>query len=176
MLILLHLPVNEQLFRINIIDTITFRRITMSNVKVEKRKQEKYNRKKIEASKKRKNIIAGVAALAVVAAIAVLLGFRIYDDYFKYDATADINPSDVSTAISAVQQAGYEEPEEEDEEADKEADKDSDKDSDKKEDAESDKKDEADKDNSEDKDAESEDKKDDAESTDEDKKDDKKEE
>ena len=139
----------------------------MSNVKVEKRKQEKYNRKKIEASKKRKNIIAGVAALAVVAAIAVLLGFRIYDDYFKYDATADINPNDVSTAISAVQQA---------EDADNEADKDSDKESDKKEDAESDKKDEADKDNSEDKDAESEDKKDDAESTDEDKKDDKKEE
>lgn len=131
----------------------------MSNVKVEKRKQEKYNRKKIEASKKRKNVLVGVAALAVVIAIAAVLGVRIYDDYFRYDATADIDPNGISNAVSAVQQAGYEEPKEEDkkEESDKkdETDKkeeatDADKkddasDADKKDDAESDKKDDADK-------------------------------
>lgn len=140
----------------------------MSNVKVEKRKQEKYNRKKIEAAKKRKNVLVGVAALVVVIAIAAVLGVRIYDDYFRYDATADIDPNGISNAVSAVQQAGYEEPKEEDkkEESDKkdetdkkeeatDADKkdeatDADKkddasDADKKDDAESDKKDDADK-------------------------------
>ena len=100
----------------------------MSNVKVERRKQEKYNRKKIEAAKKRKNVLIGTLALAVVVALAAVLGLRIYDDYFKYDATADIVPSDISNAISDVQQAGYEEPKEEE---------------DKKEEADADKKDEA---------------------------------
>ena len=38
----------------------------MSNVKVEKRKQEKYNRKKIEASKKRKNIIDEMSACLIL--------------------------------------------------------------------------------------------------------------
>ena len=116
----------------------------MSNVKVERRKQEKYNRKKIEAAKKRKNILIGTLALAVVVALAAVLGLRIYDDYFKYDATADIVPSDISNAISDVQQAGYEEPKEEEdkkEEADK---KDETADADKKDEAtDADKKDEA---------------------------------
>ena len=128
----------------------------MSNVKVERRKQEKYNRKKIEAAKKRKNILIGVVALAVVVVLAGILGVRIYDDYFRYDATADIDPNAINNAISAVQQAGYEEPKEEkDEDKKEETDKkeeatDADKkdeasDADKKDDAESNKKDDADK-------------------------------
>lgn len=113
----------------------------MSNVKVEKRKQEKYNRKKIEAAKKRKNILVGVAALAVVIAIAAVLGVRIYDDYFRYDATADIDPNAVSNAVSAVQQAGYEEPKEEE---DKKEESDKKDETDKKEEAtDADKKDDA---------------------------------
>ena len=139
----------------------------MSNVKVEKRKQEKYNRKKIEAAKKRKNIIFGVASLVVVIALAAVLGIRIYDDYFKYDATSDIDPNGISNAVSAVQQGGYEEPEEEeDKKDDAEADKKDDAEADKKDEAEADKKDDAEADKKDDAEA---DKKDDAEA---DKKDD----
>lgn len=117
----------------------------MSNVKVERRKQEKYNRKKIEAAKKRKSTILGATAIAVIVLIAGVLGVRIYDDYFRYDATADINPTDISNAVAAVQQAGYEAPEEKDEKEDADADKEDDKaEADKKDDAtDADKKDDA---------------------------------
>lgn len=85
----------------------------MSKSKVEQRKYEKHNRKKIEAAKKRKKFFSIAGVVAVIAAVCVFVGYRIYEDYFKFDRIAVIDTSKLSEAINKVSTAGYTEPEEE---------------------------------------------------------------
>ena len=137
----------------------------MSNAKVERHKQERYNRKKNEKKRKIKAFFVGAAITVILAAIAFVIGLQIYNDYFKYDAIADINISDMYTALTDVQTANVadkEETEEVAEEADEhEHDHDHEEEA-KSEDSEDDKesKDDESEDDKESKDDESEDKKD----------------
>ena len=77
----------------------------MSKAKVERRKQEKYNRKKNELKRKIKAVVVTIAMIVVVAAIGALIGYQVYSDYFKYDTIADINIADMYTALTDVQTA-----------------------------------------------------------------------
>ena len=79
----------------------------MSNKKVEQRKHEKYNRKKIEAAKKRKTYLSIAGIMAVIIAICVFVGYRIYEDYFKFDRIPVINTSKLAEALDKVLDAGY---------------------------------------------------------------------
>lgn len=84
----------------------------MSNAKVERYKQERYNRKRNEKKRKIKAFFVGAAITLILAAIALVIGVQIYNDYFKYDNIADINISDMYTALTDVQTANVAEEEE----------------------------------------------------------------
>lgn len=77
----------------------------MSIEKVERYKKEKYNRKKTLAKKKRHKIYAIVVCVLVLAAIFGYAGKGIYDKYFYYDSVADIDYTNLASAISNVQNA-----------------------------------------------------------------------
>ena len=53
----------------------------MSNAKVERRKYEKYNRKKIEFKRKVKNIVVGISVTLIIVAMLGVMGYQIYDEY-----------------------------------------------------------------------------------------------
>ena len=79
----------------------------MSTAKVEKRKQEKYNRKKILAKQKRHKIYAIVITAAIVLGVCGWIGKSVYDKYFYYDSVQAVDMEAVSSAISALTEAGY---------------------------------------------------------------------
>ena len=55
----------------------------MSNAKVERRKQEKYNRKRNEVKRKIKDGIVGVAVALIIVAMLGVMGYQIFEDYIK---------------------------------------------------------------------------------------------
>ena len=79
----------------------------MSTAKVEKRKQEKYNRKKILAKQKRHKIYAIVITVAIALGVCGWIGKSVYDKYFYYDSVQAVDMEKFSSAISALQEAGY---------------------------------------------------------------------
>ena len=77
----------------------------MSNAKVERRKQEKYNRKKIEAKKRLKAVIVTIVTSLILAGIIFIVARQIDQDYFKYDRIANIDVNEMYSALSNVQTA-----------------------------------------------------------------------
>ena len=85
----------------------------MSNEKVERRKQERYNRKKNETKRKIKDAVVGTAVALIILAIVGVMAHEIFEDYIKYDTIKNININDMVEALGRVQTASTEEEEKE---------------------------------------------------------------
>ena len=79
----------------------------MSTAKVEQRKKEKYNRKKILAKQKRHKIYAIIVTVAIGLGVCGWIGKGVFDKYFYYDSIQEIDMESFSSAISALTEAGY---------------------------------------------------------------------
>ena len=81
----------------------------MSNAKVERRKQEKYNRKRNEVKRKIKDGIVGVAVALIIVAMLGVMGYQIFEDYIKYDTIQEIDLTAMVEAMGKVESASVEE-------------------------------------------------------------------
>ena len=111
----------------------------MSNAKVERRKHEKYNRKKIEAKRKIKDGIVGVSVALIILAMIGVMFYQIFDDYIKYDTIQEIDLTAMVEALGKVESASVEEDTTEDAEVEVEDQDDKDEESDKEDKSEDDK-------------------------------------
>ena len=81
----------------------------MSNEKVLRRKQEKYNRKRNEVKRKIKDVIVGVSVALIIVAMLGVMGYQIFDDYIKYDTIQKIDLTAMVEAMGKVESASVEE-------------------------------------------------------------------
>ncbi len=81
----------------------------MSNEKVLRRKQEKYNRKRNEVKRKIKDAIVGVSVALIIVAMLGVMGYQIFDDYIKYDTIQKIDLTAMVEAMGKVESASVEE-------------------------------------------------------------------
>ena len=86
----------------------------MSNEKVLRRKQEKYNRKRNEVKRKIKDVVVGVSVALIIVAMLGLMGYQIFEDYIKYDTIQKIDLTAMVEAMGKVESASVEEEKTED--------------------------------------------------------------
>ena len=81
----------------------------MSNEKVLRRKQEKYNRKRNEVKRKIKDVVVGVSVALIIVAMLGVMGYQIFEDYIKYDTIQKIDLTAMVEAMGKVESASVEE-------------------------------------------------------------------